>query len=268
MPTLLDLQTAFRNDLLALEPARDATALIAGDGLEPAERLQIHRNHIFSTLTDTLSGIFPAVEAMVGVEFFSAAAHQFVAASPPTEPMLFGFGEEFREFLADFPPAAAIAVLPELARLEWAMHASFHAADADTLTPDGLASVPAGHLPELCLPILPSTRLLTSAWPVAELWSAVLSGHGQAVEAVDLTNGGCHVLIGRHNGDVRLWAVPSGEGRWLAALAHGHTLGEAVGIAAAHDPAFDLASVLTENLARGVFASLSDADHTASIESF
>ena len=68
MPTLLEVQNAFRRDLFTLdgEAAATAASFVEPDGVAPASRLQIHRNHTFTTLSEALAGIYPAVQAMVG----------------------------------------------------------------------------------------------------------------------------------------------------------------------------------------------------------
>lgn len=259
MPTLLDLQDAMRAQLFVAEPPADgagALCHIRGDGIAVASRLQVHRNHIRISLTAALAGIYGAVEAMVGSEFFRAAAHAFIVEQPPRDPVLHTYGGGFAEFLADFPPAASLPYLPDLARLEWAMHRSFHAADEPPLTADALGAVPADALANLVLRPRADAGLLASVWPVDALWQAARQPEGGALERIDLNGGGASILLLRQEYDVRMWRVPAGEWHWLAAFAAGQGMGEAAAAAAAADPQFALADALSVNLQRGTFAAL------------
>ncbi|MCA8927307.1 MAG: putative DNA-binding domain-containing protein [Alphaproteobacteria bacterium] len=260
MPTLREIQDAFRAGLLAPDAAAAGTAAAAAilpDGLDAAQRLQIHRNHVFTTLGDALAGVYAAVAAMVGAEFFRAMAQRFVTAAPPTEPVLYAYGAGFADFIAGFPPAAGLAYLPDLARLEWALHASFHAPDAPTLQAADLGALPPEALPRQTLRLRADARLVRSSWPVADLWQAVRSGDADAVGSVDLDAGPVHLLVLRQAGDARLWALPAGEWHWLSACAGGQGLAAAAEVALTVDPAFDLTAALTRNLQRGTFAPLS-----------
>lgn len=260
MPTLLEVQQAFRDALLTREgeAVEAATGLIAPDGLDASARLQIHRNHVFLTLGDALAGLYPAVHAMVGEGFFRAAARRFIAAQPPRQPSLYAFGGELAAFLEGFEPASGLPYLPDLARLEWAMHESFHARDEPALNAADLARLPAEALEGLVLRLRADARLVRSAWPVARLWQAASAGDGEAVAAIDARLAPDHLLVLRDGLDARLWELSAGEWHWLAACAKGQGLGAAAEAGLAADPGFDLAAALTPNLQRGSFAPLSE----------
>ena len=54
----------------------------------------------------------------------------FIARHPPQSPALVEFGGAFALFLAAFEPAGSLSYLTDIARMEWARHAAYHAADA------------------------------------------------------------------------------------------------------------------------------------------
>jgi hypothetical protein len=119
MPTLPELQTAFRVALL--EGDKHASALMeaeieSGD-LSASERLAVYRNNVFAALSDALRETFPVVCRLVDERFFAYAAHEFIAAHPPSRPALFEYGGAFPDFLAGFPPCRELAYLPDVARL-------------------------------------------------------------------------------------------------------------------------------------------------------
>ena len=259
MPTLLDLQAAMRAELVTLRPGRDDrwSVVISGAGLDSADRLQIHRNHIFSSLTDVLSGIYASVVAMVGEGFFRTLAAHFIEAHPPNEPILHSFGGGFPDFVGGFGPARSLPYLPDLARLEWALHASFHADDELALTAAELAGLSSDKLADPPLRLHSSARIVVSGWPVDELWLAAQPAAVIDPSTIDLDSGGVRLFVLRQAGDVRFWSVSPGELEWLTAIAADSGLAGATAAAVAVEPAFDLERVFSAHLARGSFATIS-----------
>jgi hypothetical protein len=103
MPTLLELQRAVRSTIAQ----HDGSAIVdpLATCLEP-NRLDIYRNTIFSGLTRALRLAFPAVERLVGGEFFAGAADAFIRKHLPRTAYLDLYGREFPDFLNRFPPAS------------------------------------------------------------------------------------------------------------------------------------------------------------------
>src|SRR4051794_33381548 len=95
---LRDLQQRFA---AALRNGDDAT--LQGLVAAPAHvtgRIEIYRNTVRGSLTETLRAAFPVVERIVGAAFFAAMAQAFVAAEPPRRPQLSAYGDGFAGFLA------------------------------------------------------------------------------------------------------------------------------------------------------------------------
>ena len=109
----------------------------------PAARyLQVYRNNVFESLVGALKAVYPVVERLVGTGFFAYAADGYIRRHPPTSGNLHDFGGDFAGFLAGFEPARELTLLPDIARLEWAWHRAFHAADQAPLALERLAAVP------------------------------------------------------------------------------------------------------------------------------
>jgi hypothetical protein len=137
MPALRELQQQIACALLDDAAATTFAATLA---LDPSV-LTIYRNTRLGTLTRALATAFPAVRALVGEDFFEAAARQFIRAEPPATACLDDYGERFAAFLAQLPPAAGIAYLADVARLEWAVNRALHAPDGPVLELAALAGV-------------------------------------------------------------------------------------------------------------------------------
>jgi len=185
MPALLELQQALRAQLLgeALPPDQ-ASAL----------RVAIYRNTCLSTLVNALRLSFPAVQRLVGADFFEAAAREFIRASVPTSAYLNDYGADFPGFLSHFAPAAGLVYLGDVARLEWAVNRALHAGDAPRLEPTGLTRLDEAALSRVSFTAHPAVTLLRLESPADAIWRSVLEQNDAAMAAIDLTGGPVHEL--------------------------------------------------------------------------
>jgi hypothetical protein len=165
------VQTAFR---LALDDPRAATPqlLAAVRGNHPAARIAVYRNNAHSALVFTLRAAFPAVERLLGEDYFGAVIKEFIRQHPPRSPVLNEYGGEFAAFIDGFSPLHGFPYLGDLARLEWARRTAFHAADASLPVFDPGSRTALLSLVEQRLTWQPSLRLLHSAHPVLRLWQS------------------------------------------------------------------------------------------------
>lgn len=250
MLALRELQTAFRRAVQG-EPESALLAEIVEDGLTAGARLAIYRHHVFTTLTDVLMSTYPVVCRLVDARFFAYAADRYIREHLPGSPCLFEYGASLAEFLARFPPCRDLAYLPDVARLEWALHAARHADEASPLNPSRLAAVPPDETPWLTLRLDPSVAYLASPWPIDEIWRAN-QPERDGSDAVDLAAGGARLEIRRHADDVLFRALDASTFAFRHALAHGQPLGEAAACALAVRADFPLAEAVRDLLDDGV----------------
>jgi len=270
MPALREVQAAFRAAILGDEPAgaRDgAPASLRGDaaasgvegvlddGLTAAARLRIYRHHVFTSLTAALQATFPVVHRLVGDGFFRYAADAYIRRHPPSTPVLSEYGGSLPSFLAEFPPCRALAYLPDVARLEWAMSEAFHAADVPPLAPGALQAIAPENLADGRFTLDPSLSLLVSRWPVDMIWKAN-QGDEDSGTAVDLASRGARLAVRRIGDDVVFHALDAGRWALWQALGDRRTLGAAVDAALAAEPGFDLASAIADLLAGGLLVGI------------
>lgn len=217
----------------------------------PATRhLQVYRNNTFANLTDALASIYPVIQRLVGTEFFEYTADDFIRRHPPRSGNLHDFGGELAGFLATFEPAAGLAYLPDVARLEWAWHEAFHAADTAPLAVDRLAQVPPEKYDALVFQLHPSARVMASDYPVLRIWEVNQSDFNDE-PAVHLDQGGEQVLVLRRGFDVTVERLTSGEYVLLQSFAIGAALGAAFETAVAAQPDFDLMLTLRRHVTHG-----------------
>ena len=259
VPGLAERQHGFARALL--DPQRPIPPGLVGPDGEPSERrFAVYRNNVVSGLIDTLQAAFPAVCRIVGAEFFRAMARVYVAQEPPDSPILLGYGAGFADFIGTFEPAATLAYLPDVARIEHAWAGAYHAADGSPIEAAALAQIPPDALPGVQLYLGPSVRLIRSRFPALTIWRMNV-GVG-APGPVDLGAGGENVLVARPGTQVELRLLSQASTEFIQSLIDGWPVIEAASAALAVDYHFDLSLDLVELLQSGIvvgFQSLQDA---------
>lgn len=217
----------------------------------PEKRFAVYRNNVVSSLVDALANRFPATQRIVGAEFFRAMARIFVMQDPPRSPLLMQYGDDFPEFISAFEPAAEIAYLADVARIEAARTRAYHAADRTPANAAGLQSIDPARLEQLRVVRHPSAEIVRSKHPAVTIW---------AMNAGELTLGpiddwrGEDALVVRPRFDVEVRRLPDGGAVFLGALFSGTPLGPAARAAQAEANAFDLTANLAGLVTSGVVA--------------
>lgn len=248
MPRLLDLQRQLRGAVLGGDTAA-LVAAIRGDGLDPASRLGIYRNHAFATLGVVLQGTFPVVCRLVDQRFFAYAAHEYVREHPPHSRCLVEYGSGFADFLAGFEPCRGLPYLADVARFEWALQVAATVPEAPPLQIAALAAVSPEEAARLVLRLQPSAVYFASAWPIDAIWQL---NQQSEVPTIDLASAGACIEIRRAGDSVAWRSLDPGSYAFRTALADGLVLAAAAAAAALKDAAFDLAAALEQVFAEGV----------------
>jgi hypothetical protein len=153
--TLLELQTRIGGAVLGGDIAEIAE-ITEGDGLDPAARLAIYRNHALTTLGAALKATFPVVCRLVDERFFAYAAHEYLREHPPRSRCLVEYGADFPDFLAGFQPCKDLPYLADIAGFEWALHIAATVREAPSLQVDALATMPAARAASVEFRLQPS----------------------------------------------------------------------------------------------------------------
>jgi hypothetical protein len=248
MPALLETQRSMRSRLFA-PPAEDRDA--SGE-----ELFAIYRATIVSALINALRLSYPAVLRLVGLEFFEGAASQFVGARLPSSACLNDYGEHFGDFLLQFPPAASVPYLCDVARLEWAVNRALHAGDAAGIDASRLASLDDKKLPHMRLVAHPAVSLLQFKFPADLIWKAVLDQDSEAMACIDLQSGPVRILIEREASGVQVRRLNQWAWELTRALALGEPLHVALeGLAVPSSEALN--ALLADHLTSGRFIEFS-----------
>ncbi|AOV16996.1 hypothetical protein BJI67_07935 [Acidihalobacter aeolianus] len=248
MSTLSELQGAFAAVLD--DPECTAPLEIADGNLSASRRIAIYRNNVRISRRDALAGIYPAVCALVGEAFFEIVAEDYAWQTPSVSGDLRAYGETFPDHLAGQPKLAALSYLPDVARLEWAWHTCFHAAEVTPLGVPDLAVLADAVDPGLAL--IPAARLLSPRFAAAEIWSFALDLERHP-EGLDLdTLEAAPLLVARPGEEVFVLSLGEPDYRWLVLVDQGASLADALDETLALHPDFDFAQSLSQMLAYGV----------------
>lgn len=232
-------QAVFRRALLdANEPVPDG--LLDGRGDPAGRRYSVYRNNVAVSLTEALQTGFPVLRKLLGTENFDRLAGLYLRAHPPQSPVMTQYGQAMPVFLSGFEPLKHIGYLPDVARLELALRGSYHAADATPVDARRLADADPEHLARAQFAFAPAVALVTSRWPLHDIWRFNTEDGAPKPRAVPQP-----VLITRPDFDPMPHPLTPADAACLEALMAGQTLARAVASGEAEDAAFDVGTLLT-----------------------
>ncbi len=227
-------------------------ALLGGETLPDLDvALTVHRNTSIKGLVDALAANFPTVAQLVGDEWFKACAVEYVRAQPARSPVLAVYGATFPAFLAEFPPAADLPYLPEVARIDRLWVESHTAADAAVLTSTELARLPQSALISFTPTLHPAARFAWVQHSAATIWLHHRSpDSGTPLEIEDAAEG---ILLTRPAGRVDYQRLDRAACEFLRRLSEGSGLGPAAEATLVCAVDLDVATLLARMLVAGTF---------------
>jgi len=241
-----------------LDPAREVPTAVAGRNGKPAgRRYDVYRNNVTVSLIETLAAIYPAVQRITGPDFFRAMARFHVRSSPPASPLLFDYGRDFPDFVANYAHAHDMPWLADVARIERAWLDAYHAADALPLAPALLSTIALERLGGLVLTPHPATRIVRSPYAAVTIFAA--NRDSAPVARIDASTPE-DALITRAEFDVVVRHLPPGGAVFAASLMSGQPLGAAAMAAFDASPEFDIAANIAGLIEAGAFTSLAAGD--------
>lgn len=220
-------------------------------GLKQPGRFAIYRNNVFAGLAGVLAARYPVVQRLLGDECFRGCCLRFVSDEPPRSPVLGDYGTDFADFLTALSDLASLPYLADVARLEWACHATLNGDDAIVLTPEALSDIEPGRVADLVLQRHPTACVLRSNYPVHSIWHTNM--FDAATRTITADAAGEAVLVSRVDDQVSVMLLAPAAAAFTDVLFSGAPLADAAVAAAEIDPAFALAPTLAALLRANAF---------------
>jgi hypothetical protein len=167
--------------------------------------------------------------------------------------LLLNYGDDFADFVAHYGPAAEVAYLSDIVRLEAARGKAYHAADAPPLDPTCLAAVAADDLPTLRFTFHPAAALVRSTHPVVTIW-AMNAGELELSPIEPWV--GEDAIVTRPELIVLVRRLPPGGAAFIAELMTGAPLAPAIAVAQSASSDFDLTANLAGLLQCGALVAI------------
>lgn len=241
----------FAQSLLVDEPEL-SEMFIAPRSFNTNTRFDVYRNNVMTSLIDALQANFPVIFALVGESAFVGLAKGFIRQCPPESPYLFEYGEGFAEFLDACEQLDKYPYIPDVARLEFKLMRSTHAADAEPVH-DALVSLAQDpeRLAVARLKLAPSLYLFATDYAVGTIWQAHQSRltHLQDIEAYRSE----WLMISRPEFRAELdWLEPQ-EFEFISALREGNSIEESLaGLTADFDLSACFGRLLSRRIITGI----------------
>jgi hypothetical protein len=247
MPELLDFQTDFAAALRERDRTLAMRRWLAGDGELVDRRMAIYRANMVAAADKALAAAFPVIRQVVGDEFFHGLAREYQRGTPSTSGDLSGFGASFDAFLAAFEHTQHLPYLPDLARLEWAVHSAYGAADAPDWDAAALGSIAPEQQVAIRFAWAPGTALVASPHPIVRIWT-IHQGDYDGEFSVDWERADT-ALVSRDGFVVTVADCTPPDAAFIAASLAGAPFGDAAAATLADHPSFDLGALLARAIA-------------------
>ena len=255
MPDLLQCQLDLAGALSDVRASPRALRWLSGDTALTARRLAIYRANVESAATKALVAAYPVIRRVIGEERFDDLARAYQRNSPSRSGDLHELGSDFAGLLADHQDTRSLPYLPDLARLEWAAHWAYGAADAPAFDSRALAQLPVHRQSMIRFAWSPGTALIVSPFPIVRIWH-IHQADFDGEFSVDWSRGEI-ALVAREGLRVNVHAMSAGDAAFIAASLSGAALGVAAERALVDEPAFDLAGLLRRLMATNVICGFS-----------
>ncbi|MCB1907835.1 MAG: putative DNA-binding domain-containing protein [Rhodocyclaceae bacterium] len=234
-----------------LDGGADPVELFRGPPAACARRLALYRGNLTANWQRALAGAYPVLEALVGEEFFRAMAREYGRSHDYRDGDLNRFGAALADFLAGFEPLAGHPYMPDVARLEWALHVAHYGADEAAMSLAELAAIAPQSLVEARVHLHPNVALIASQWAIGRIWQAHQPGAGVTLPSDP--RGTSRLIVYRPRWRAECRDAGAGEFAALLALASGECLGDALEQASAAQPDFDPGDAVPRWLEEGLW---------------
>jgi hypothetical protein len=222
MISLHDLQQQFYDAVFEHESKGKALSDVSelindSSSLTSTEHFRIYRGSIRAAFNRALQEIYPVCYRLVGEDFFNGMGLEYARSYPSRSADFAEYGADFANFIKSFPPASDLVYLADTARLEYAWHLAFNAADEKGFDVNSIAGLEDRDNADLVFQLPVSATLLASDYPIHKIWE-VNQEDFQGEQKVDLGDGGIKLIVWRRDYDMRIDLLKSEEWELLNAI--------------------------------------------------
>lgn len=136
-----------------------------------ARGLAVYRSNAQQLAARSLQAAYPVLTLLLGADSASVLARALWHAHPPQRGDMAQWGADLADFIAQDTQLKALPYLPDVARVEWALHQTASLAD---IAPDlpSLQHLVDHDLDRLTCRLAPGVCAVASQWPIAALMHA------------------------------------------------------------------------------------------------
>ncbi|MGT2472140.1 HvfC/BufC family peptide modification chaperone [Paraburkholderia terrae] len=237
---LADVQEAFFN---AICDPHDESAL-PDRLLTPHDivggRLNVYRRNVHSAWLAALKNTYPVLLALTGERYFAGLALAYAEDHPSGSGDLNRYGAHLPGFIEAWEQNARYDYFGDVARLEWAVHNAWYAADPHVTRAEQWQAIDSEHLLDSGLTVHPACSAVRSRHSIGDIWRAHQAG-GDAPRDIGAT--ACVLVVRPQWRPVVVDQSQAAHEAFLA-LKRGRTLTEAIDIGLDVDSSFDIAMQL------------------------
>lgn len=252
MLRLHEIQQAFAEGMIEGKYHVVAEAIVPRG--TPLRNVALYRRLIRTNYTQVLSVTFSVLRRLVGPRYFDILARGYLKKYPSTSGDLFPYGRHLPVLLLELQVPR---LLVELARLEWACHEAYQAADSLPLSAAQLRAITSVDPSRVTVQFHAAVRLLSFPFPVHRVWLA-LQPEAPTDEVVDLPlpEEETGIIVTRGDGKVQVTPLARVDYLLLEAMARGADLASVERIAIESQPEFDFqqfwTTLLNQHVIRGM----------------
>lgn len=195
MTTLAKLQHDFIHAFYQKEPNRFTRHLSTTPKITPSTQWQIYHGSITEGLAQHLRTVYATCETLVGADFFTGLIYTFIQQTPCYTDDLAQYGDTLADFIATFAPAAQLPYLADMSRLCWYRHCCQQQQQYQAFDIAQFACIEETQYDQLILQLQPVYYILSSPYPLAQIWSLCHTDNNEQVKPVDLNAGSVCLLI-------------------------------------------------------------------------
>lgn len=225
--------------------------------IDQASRLAIYRDSVVNILSSALEKSYPTLYRYTGKKFFSYLCFQYRKHYQSYSGNLDDYGQEMAHLVTTLSQLTRYPYLTDLAKLDWARHLAYQAADFTSLSAADFTSIPVQNFSQLRLTLHPSTQLLSSSYDIHALWEfAQLEETVLSDTPLPDYQKKTWLLIVRPEFKILMFSLSEDAMAFITALHKGMSLYQAY-LAAHHvNKMFDMSSSLQHFVQLGVFSAL------------